>query len=65
MDPAHEQWLTKRQLADQLAVPCCWIELQQHVGLLYLRMGVLNRYRVSGVEAWLREHYNSAATKSN
>jgi hypothetical protein len=56
-----EPWLTKQQLADHLAVSGRWIELQQHRGLPYLRMGGLNRYRVSQVEAWLREHYSSPA----
>jgi hypothetical protein len=53
-------WLTKPQLAEHLAVSDRWIELQQRVGLPYLRMGGLNRYRVSEVEAWLREHYNTS-----
>ncbi|HEY4810406.1 MAG TPA: helix-turn-helix domain-containing protein [Solirubrobacteraceae bacterium] len=56
----HEPWLTKPQLAEHLAVSDRWIEMQQRVGLPYLRMGGLNRYRVSEVEAWLREHYNAS-----
>lgn len=60
----REPWLTKQQLAEHLAVSDRWIEMQQHVGLPYLRMGGLNRYRVSEVEAWIREHYNSS-TKSS
>jgi hypothetical protein len=56
----QEPWLTKQQLADHLAVSDRWIEMQQHVGLPYLRMGGLNRYRASGVEAWLRGHYNAS-----
>jgi hypothetical protein len=62
-DPAtrlREPWLNKQQMAEHLAVSHRWIELQQHVGLPYLRMGGLNRYRVSEVEAWLRERYNSS-----
>jgi hypothetical protein len=55
-----EPWLTKRQLADHLAVSGRWIELQQRRGLPYLRMGGINRYRISQVEAWLREHYGSS-----
>jgi len=38
-----EPWLTKPQLAEHLAVSDRWIELQQRVGLPYLRMGGLNR----------------------
>jgi hypothetical protein len=38
--------------------------MQQRVGLPYLRMGGLNRYRVSEVEAWLREHYNASPESS-
>jgi predicted DNA-binding transcriptional regulator AlpA len=60
----HEPWLTKQQLAEHLAVSDRWIEMQQHVGLPYLRMGGLNRYRASEVEAWLREHYDPS-TKSS
>jgi hypothetical protein len=60
----QEPWLTKPQLAEHLAVSDRWIELQQHVGLPYLRMGGLNRYHVSEVEAWLRQHYN-ASPESN
>jgi len=53
MSPDHSQ-------AEHLAVSDRWIEMQQHVGLPYLRMGGLNRYRASVVEAWLREHYDSS-----
>jgi phage terminase Nu1 subunit (DNA packaging protein) len=56
-----EPWITKQQLADHLAVTRRWIELQQHRGLPHTRMGGINRYRISEVEAWLREHYNSPA----
>jgi len=57
-----EPWLTKRHLADYLAVSGRWIELhQQRRGLPYLRMGGINRYRISQVEAWLREHHGSPA----
>ncbi len=63
-DQLHEPWLTKPQLAEHLAVSDRWIEMQQRVGLPYLRMGGLNRYRVSEVEAWLREYYN-ASPESN
>lgn len=54
-----ERWIPKQQLADHLAVSGRWIELQQRRGLPYLRMGGINRYRISEVEAWLREHYGS------
>jgi hypothetical protein len=55
-----EPWLTEQQLAEHLAVSYRWIELQQHVGLTYLRMDGLNRCRVSEVEARIRKHYNSS-----
>ncbi len=58
---AHEPWVTKQQLADHLQVTRRWIESQQQLGLPYLRMGGMNRYIVSEVEAWLREHYASTA----
>lgn len=57
-----EQWLTKRELADYLRVTPRWIELQQHLGLPVLRLGAVNRYRISEVEGWLREQYTSSAT---
>jgi hypothetical protein len=60
----HEPWLTKPQLAENLAVSDRWIEMQLHVGLPYLRMGGLNRYLVSQVEAWIGEHYNSSPESS-
>lgn len=56
-----EPWITKQQLAGHLSVTQRWIELQQHLGLPYLRMGGINRYRLSEVEAWIREQYNSSA----
>jgi len=56
-----EKWLTKRELAAYLRVTPRFIELQQHVGLPVLRMGAVNRYRISEVEAWLREQYTSSA----
>jgi hypothetical protein len=55
-----EPWLTKRELADYLRVTPRFIELQQHLGLPVLRMGAVNRYRISEVEEWLREQYTSA-----
>lgn len=58
IEPTNEPWVTKQQLADHLLVTRRWVELQQHAGLPYLRMCGLNRYRVSEVEAWLRERYN-------
>jgi hypothetical protein len=55
--PTVESWVTKQTLADHLLVTRRWIELQQHHGLPYLRMGSMNRYRISEVESWLRERY--------
>jgi hypothetical protein len=54
-----EPWITKHALAAHLGVSCRWIELQQRVGLPHLRMGAINRYSISEVEAWLRERYAS------
>jgi hypothetical protein len=54
-----ERWVTKRQLADHLSVTPRWIELQQPLGLPRLSTGGMNRYRISEVEAWLRERYGS------
>jgi hypothetical protein len=63
-DPEHKQppperWVTKRQLADHLSVTPRWIELQQSLGLPRLSTGGMSRYRISEVEAWLRERYGS------
>jgi hypothetical protein len=60
IEPTNEPWVTKQQLAGHLLVTPRWIELQQHEGLPYLRMCGLNRYRVSEIEAWLRERYNAS-----
>jgi hypothetical protein len=54
---AREKWLTKQQLAAHLQVTARWIELQQSLGLPHMRMGGMNRYILSEVEAWLREQY--------
>lgn len=53
-DPDRERWVTKQQLADHFGVTTRWIERQQRLGFPYLRMGGMNRYCVSEVEAWLR-----------
>lgn len=52
--------VTKQQLADHMGVTPRWIEYQQRLGLPYLRMGGMNRYRVSEVEAWLRDRHAAA-----
>lgn len=56
-----EPWVTKQQLADHLSVTCRWIESQQQLGLPHLHTGGMNRYRISEVETWLHDRYNSAA----
>lgn len=57
-----ERWLTKRELAEYLRVTPRFIELQQHLGLPVLRIGAVNRYRISEVEAWVREQYTSTTS---
>lgn len=59
-----ERWVTKRQLADHLSVTPRWIELQQPLGLPRLSTGGMFRYRISEVEAWLRERYGSPSEAS-
>jgi hypothetical protein len=61
----HERWVTKQQLADHLQVTRRWIELQQHHGLPHLRMGGMNRYILSEVEAWLHERYATTEDAEN
>ncbi len=62
----EEDWITKRELAGYLKMTTRWIEQQQRLGLPVLRLGAANRYKVSEVEAWLRERYHSldAAARS-
>jgi hypothetical protein len=55
IDPRKDEWVTKRELAEYLRVTPRLIELQQHLGLPVLRIGAVCRYRISEVEAWLRE----------
>jgi hypothetical protein len=62
---AGERWVTKQQLADHLQVTSRWIESQQPLGLPFLRMGGMNRYIVSEVEAWLREQYASTPPEAS
>jgi hypothetical protein len=59
-----EPWVTKRQLAAHLRVTPRWVELQQRDGLPHLRMGRMNRYRISAGEAWLRERGISTPVRS-
>jgi hypothetical protein len=59
-EPRDEPWRTKQQLADHLGVTGRWIEYQQRRGLPRLRVGGINRYRVSEVEAWLRDRQTVA-----
>lgn len=54
-----DEWITKRELAAHLKMTTRWIEYQQLLGLPVLRLGAANRYKVSEVEAWLRERYHS------
>lgn len=57
---SSERWITKRQLAGHLGATVRWIEYQQRLGLPHLRMGGMNRYRVSEVDAWLRDRQGAA-----
>ncbi len=52
-------WVTKQRLADHLGVTRRWIESQQQLGLPHLHTGGMNRYRISEIEAWLRERYGT------
>lgn len=56
-DKQPERWVTKQLLAERLLVTTRWIESQQQVGLPYLRLGSINRYSITDVEAWLRDRY--------
>jgi phage terminase Nu1 subunit (DNA packaging protein) len=57
-----EPWVNKRQIAAHLGVSIRFIETQHNLGLPVLRMGTINRYHVSEVEAWMRDYYSSTAT---
>lgn len=50
-----EPWLSKAQLAAHLGRSTRWVELKAHEGLPSLMIGGRRAYRVSEVEAWLRE----------
>jgi hypothetical protein len=68
-DPNHkhwppELWVTKRHLGDRLSVTPRWIEPQQPLDLPHMSTGNMNRYRISEVEAWLRERYGSPSEAS-
>jgi len=56
-EPSPEPWITKQRLAEHLSVTTRWIELQQQRGLPHIHTPGMNRYRISEVEAWLREQY--------
>jgi hypothetical protein len=56
-EPSPEPWITKQRLAEHLSVTTRWIELQQRRGLPHIHTPGMNRYRISEVEAWLREQY--------
>lgn len=56
-----EKWVTKRVIAAHLGVSIRFIETQHNHGLPVLRMGTINRYHVSEVEAWMREYYSPTA----
>jgi hypothetical protein len=46
-----------------LSVTTRWIELQQQRGLPHIHTPGMNRYRISEVEAWLREQYGWAQSQ--
>jgi len=56
-EASPEPWITKQRLAAHLSVTPRWIELQQRRGLPHIHTPGMNRYRISEVEAWLREQY--------
>jgi hypothetical protein len=59
-----EPWVTKRQLARHLEVTPRWIEMQQPYGPPRLRKGRNNRYRISELDAWLRERLPTATREA-
>lgn len=58
-----EKWVTKRVIAAHLGVSIRFIETQHNLGLPVLRMGTINRYHVSEVEAWMRDYYSATAAR--
>ncbi|HEX4837495.1 MAG TPA: hypothetical protein VFV03_03090 [Solirubrobacteraceae bacterium] len=56
-----EPWLTKQQLAAHLLSRAAGSSSGSLVAFHICAFGGINRYRVSAVEAWLRQHYNSPA----
>ncbi len=50
-----EPWVSKRVLARHLGFSTRWVELRHREGLPSQLVGGRRRYRISEVEAWLRE----------
>lgn len=51
-----EPWLTKRQLAEYLAVSPRWIDDRRAEGMPCRPLAGANKFRISEVEPWLRKH---------
>lgn len=51
-----EPWLTKRQLAEYLAVSTRWIDDRRAQGMPHRAIAGANKFRISEVEPWLRKH---------
>jgi hypothetical protein len=50
-----EPWVSKKVLARHLGISTRWVELRQREGLPSQLVGRCRRYRITEVEAWLRE----------
>lgn len=55
-----EPWLAKPQMAAHLGMSVRWLEQQTAAGMPSVLIGGRRRYRVSEVEAWLRNREGAA-----
>ena len=53
----HEPWVSKAQVAAYLGRSTRWVELKGREGMPSRMIGGRRAYRLSEVEAWLRERF--------
>lgn len=56
----HEPYVTKQYVADLYGFTTRWVELMVAEGMPCYRFGARVRFRMSEVEAWLRERRRAA-----
>lgn len=56
--PEPEPWLRKAGIAKHLGFSTRWVEMRLRDGMPSELWGGERRFRVTDVEAWLRDHYH-------